>query len=185
MMMQCTLYSSTSKLQALSCRPNLLQTQISQQYDPRTHPPPHVLVGAQAGHAAYCPDDEVRRGLCAQGCVDVHMCDGVWDAYTVRVLFELRPQACFRCKEHDKMHLSPASQGLRQRVWGKQGTITVWKVVCFAVRARQDLRAFKCITLCILSHKRRSASPGTCSLVVNSGKTAIQHVCPVWAQDRL
>jgi hypothetical protein len=65
----------------------------------------------------------------------------------IRVFFwSCRPQACLRCKKHDDMHLSPASQGLKPRVWGKQGTITVCKKVCFAVRARQDLRVSKCIT---------------------------------------
>jgi hypothetical protein len=99
----------------------------------------------------------------------VWVCEGVWDAYT-GLFLSCSPQACLRCKINDEMHLSPASQGLRQRVWGKQGTITVWKKVYFAVRARQDLRVSKCITRRILSQKTRSASPGRRSLVINTFK---------------
>jgi hypothetical protein len=56
--------------------------------------------------------------------VVVCLCEGVWDAYTGQFC-SCHPQTWLRCKEHDEMHLSPASQGLRQRVWGKQGTIIV------------------------------------------------------------
>jgi hypothetical protein len=103
----------------------------------------------------------------------VWVCEGVWDAYT-GLFLSCSPQACFRCNKHDEMHLSPASQGLRQRVWGKQGKITVLKKVCFAVRARQDLRVATCITLSILSQKSRSLSPARRSLVTLSknGNTA-------------